>query len=240
MGTEGMKASLVSREVIADSIELTARGYMFDALVAIVSCDKTIPGAAMALARVDVPSVLLYGGSIMPGKFKGVDVTIQDVFEAVGRHANGDMSLEDLIALRGCGLPRARRVRRSVHRQHDGDRDGDYGDLTGCKRKRSGDRSGQRRRQLQRRQSRDGRSTPRHQAKRHLYADGVRNAIASVAATGGSTNAVLHLMALAQDAGVDLELEDFDRISKRTPTLVDLKRGETTSRRTCTPPGGSS
>src|SRR5690606_5779277 len=109
MGTEGMKASLISREVIADSIELTAQGYMFDALVAIVACDKTIPGAAMALARVDVPSVLLYGGSIMPGKYKGMDVTIQDVFEGVGKHAAGQITDQELkdLELAACPGPGA-------------------------------------------------------------------------------------------------------------------------------------
>ncbi len=121
MGTEGMKASLVSREVIADSIELVARGHMFDGIVALSGCDKTIPGCVMALARLDVPSLMLYGGSIAPGRFRGRDVTIQDVFEAVGAHAAGDMSDDDLRGARVGGLARRRRVRRPVHRQHDGD-----------------------------------------------------------------------------------------------------------------------
>src|SRR5947207_10100212 len=105
MGTEGMKTSLVSREVIADSIELVARGHMFDAIVAISGCDKTIPGCVMALARLDVPSVMLYGGSIAPGRFKGRDVTIQDVFEAVGAHAVGDVSDEELTELESHASP---------------------------------------------------------------------------------------------------------------------------------------
>ena len=107
MGTEGMKASLVSRELIADSMELAGRGYMFDAMIALVACDKTIPGGAMALARLNVPSVLLYGGSIMPGRFQGRDVTIQDVFEAVGRHAAGKMSDEELLELENVACPGA-------------------------------------------------------------------------------------------------------------------------------------
>jgi dihydroxy-acid dehydratase len=107
MGTEGMKASLVSREVIADSIELTGRGYLFDAMITLVACDKTIPGGAMALARLDIPSLLLYGGSIMPGRFQGRDVTIQDVFEAVGRHAAGKMSDADLLELENVACPGA-------------------------------------------------------------------------------------------------------------------------------------
>src|SRR5919204_381136 len=130
MGTEGMKASLVSREVIADSIELTGRGYMFDAMVCLVGCDKTIPGAVMALARLDVPGVVLYGGSIAPGHVDGKDVTIQDVYEAIG------------------------------------------------------------------------------------------NAIASVAATGGSTNAVLHLLAIAREAGIDLDLDLFNQVSARVPLIA--------------------
>ena len=120
MGTEGMKTSLVSREVIADSIELTARGYQFDAVIALSGCDKTIPGCVMALTRLDIPSLMLYGGSILPGRWHDQDVTIQDVFEAIGKHAAGEMSDEDLYEPRGLRQPRRRRVRRSVHSQHDG------------------------------------------------------------------------------------------------------------------------
>ena len=124
MGTEGMKASLVSREVIADSIELMARGHMFDGIVALVACDKTIPGAAMALLRLNVPGVVLYGGIIMPGKFKGHDITIQDVFEAVGANARGKIDRRGTARYRRPRLPRRGRVRRPVHRQHHGHRDG--------------------------------------------------------------------------------------------------------------------
>ena len=121
MGTAGMKTSLVSREVIADSIELVARGHLFDGIVALAACDKTIPGAVMALARLDVPSVLLYGGSILPGHFKGQDVTIQEVFEAVGAHAAGKIDDDELQRARAGRLARHRRLRRAVHREHDGD-----------------------------------------------------------------------------------------------------------------------
>src|SRR6267154_2505857 len=107
MGTEGMKTSLVSREVIADSIELTARGYQFDAVIALSGCDKTIPGCVMALARLDIPSLMLYGGSILPGRWRDQDVTIQDVFEAIGKHATGEMSDDDLYELEGCASPGA-------------------------------------------------------------------------------------------------------------------------------------
>ena len=107
MGTQGMKTSLVSREVIADSIELTARGYQFDAVIALSGCDKTIPGCVMALARLDVPSLMLYGGSILPGRWRDQDVTIQDVFEAIGKHATGEMSDDDLYELEGCASPGA-------------------------------------------------------------------------------------------------------------------------------------
>ena len=121
MGTEGMRASLVSRDLIADSIELVARGHLFDGLVCIVGCDKTIPAAVMALARLDLPGLVLYNGSIAPGRFRGRDVTIQDVFEAVGAHAAGTMSEGELHALESAACPGRRRVRRPVHREHDGD-----------------------------------------------------------------------------------------------------------------------
>ena len=125
MGTEGMKASLVSRDLIADSIELVARGHMFDGVVALVACDKTIPGAAMALLRLNIPGVIMYGGTIMPGHYKGRDLTVLDVFEAVGANAAGKMSDEDFLAIENAGLSRRRRLRRPVHGQHHGDGDGD-------------------------------------------------------------------------------------------------------------------
>ncbi|MDA1313495.1 MAG: dihydroxy-acid dehydratase [Acidobacteria bacterium] len=225
MGTEGMKASLVSRELIADSIELTCRGYMFDAVVALVACDKTIPGAAMALARLDIPSVLLYGGSIMPGRFHGVDVTIQDVFEAVGRHAAGKMSDADLKELEDVACPGAG----ACGGQYTANTMATVMEAIGLS-------------------SMGSASTPAVDPAKgaigmeagRIVMDALRNdlrpskiltrkafenAIASVAATGGSTNAVLHLLALARDAGVDLNIDDFDEISRRTPLLVDLKPG---------------
>lgn len=225
MGTEGMKASLVSREVIADSIELTAQGYMFDALVAIVACDKTIPGGAMGLARVNVPSLLLYGGSIMPGKYKGVDVTIQDVFEGVGKHAAGQITDQELKELElaacpgpgACGGQYTANTMATVMEIMGISPEGaasvpamaaDKGDV-----------------------AYEAGRTVMETLKRGIKPSDIftrkafENAIASVAATGGSTNAVLHLMALAVDAGIELELEDFDRISRKTPLLVDLKPG---------------
>ncbi len=223
MGTEGMRASLVSREVIADSIELVARGHMFDAVVALAACDKTIPGCAMGLVRLDVPGFVLYGGSIAPGSFRGKDVTIQDVFEAVGSHAAGDMSDADLAELESAASPGAG----ACGGQYTANTMATAFEMLGI--------------------SAMGTSmVPAEEGKKgqaaedvgrlvmQLLEDDVRpstiitrealeNAIACVAATGGSTNAVLHLMALASDANVDLELDDFDRISERTPLLADLK-----------------
>lgn len=225
MGTEGMKASLISREVIADSIELTAEGYMFDALVAIVACDKTIPGAAMALARVDVPSLLLYGGSIMPGKYKGVDVTIQDVFEGVGKHAAGQITDQELkdLELAACPGPGA------CGGQYTANTMATVMEIMGISPEgaasvpamaaEKGDVAYEAGRTVMETLRRG--IKPSDIFTRKAF----ENAIASVAATGGSTNAVLHLMALAVDAGVDLELDDFDRISRKTPLLVDLKPG---------------
>ena len=123
MGTEGMRASLISREVVADSIELTSRGHLFDAVVALSGCDKTIPGTVMALLRLNLPSLMLYGGSIQPGRYGDHDVTIVDVFEAVGAHAAGKITDKELKDARRCRVSRRRRVRRAIHRQHDGDRE---------------------------------------------------------------------------------------------------------------------
>ena len=225
MGTEGMKASLVSREIIADSIELTTRGYLFDAVIALVACDKTIPGGAMALARLDIPSVLLYGGSIMPGKFQGRDVTIQDVFEAVGQHAAGNMSDADLKQLEDVACPGAgacggqytantmATVMETIGLSPIGSASVPAVDPAKAE---VGLEAG--------RIVMDALKNDRRPSK-FLTRKAFENAIASVAATGGSTNAVLHLMAIARDAGVDLDIDDFDVISKRTPLLVDLKPG---------------
>ena len=146
MGCEGMRTSLVSREVIADSIELVARGNLFDGLVVLVGCDKTIPAAVMALARLDIPGLVLYGGSIAPGRWHDRDVTIQDVFEAVGAHAAGNAEHAGPRLARAPGLPGRRRLRRAVHRQHDGDRVRVPRHLAVRQRQRPGHRRGQGRR----------------------------------------------------------------------------------------------
>jgi dihydroxy-acid dehydratase len=225
MGTEGMKASLVSREVIADSIELVCRGHLFDAVVALVGCDKTIPGGAMALLRLNLPSLLLYGGSIAPGRFEGRDVTIQDVFEAVGAHAAGKMSLRALGQLEDVACPGAG----ACGGQFTANTMALATELLGLApvgyatipaedpRKDAASReAGKLVVDLLRRNCR-----PLDVVGRASF----ENAIAGVAASGGSTNAVLHLLALAREARVPLALDDFDRISRRTPMVADLKPG---------------
>ncbi len=223
MGTEGMKTSLVSREVIADSIELVARGHMFDGLVALVACDKTIPGAAMALLRLNVPSVVLYGGTILPGRHNGKDITIQDVFEAVGANAAGKMSDDELLAIENaacpgpgaCGGQYTANTMATVmeviglspmglnaipqvdSRKHDAARQ--CGEIV-----MNAVRTNLRPRDIVTRQA-------------------IENAIASVAASGGSTNAVLHLLAFAREAGVELTIDDFQELSDKVPLLADLK-----------------
>jgi dihydroxy-acid dehydratase len=223
MGTEGMKASLVSREVIADSIELMCRGHLFDAVVTLVGCDKTIPGAAMAVLRLNLPSLVLYGGSIGPGHFQGRDVTIQDVFEAVGAHAAGKMSAEDLAKLEDVACPGAGACggqytanTMALALEFLGLSPVGYATIPAeDKRKDEASRlMGQLVVSLL-----DKNLRPSDVVTRASF----ENAIAGVAATAGSTNAVLHLMALAYEAGIPLELEDFDRVSKKTPLFVDLK-----------------
>ena len=223
MGTEGMKASLVSREVIADSIELTVRGYLFDAVIALVACDKTIPGAAMALARLDIPSVLLYGGSIMPGKFQGRDVTIQDVFEAIGRHAAGTMSDAELLEIENVACPGAG----ACGGQYTANTMATVMELIGLSPMGSASvpATDPRKDDVGRQAGALVMNALKNDIRpsRILTRQAFENAIASVAATGGSTNAVLHLLALARDAGVPLTIDDFDQISRKTPLLVDLK-----------------
>jgi dihydroxy-acid dehydratase len=225
MGTEGMKASLVSREVIADSIELVGRGHMFDAVVALVGCDKTIPGAAMALVRLNVPGFVLYGGSIAPGHFKGKDVTILDVYEAIGANAAGKMSDADLrelenVACPGAGACGGQFTANTMAMALEFIGLSPMGTAsipaTDSRKDEVGRRSGQLIMDLLRRGV-----TPRDILTRRAF----ENAIAGVAASGGSTNAVLHLLALAREAGVPLTIDDFDTISKRTPLLADLKPG---------------
>jgi dihydroxy-acid dehydratase len=225
MGTEGMKASLISREVIADSIELVARGHLFDGVVALSGCDKTIPGTVMALARLNLPSVMLYGGSIMPGQFQGHDVTIQDVFEAVGKHASGKMTnaeLKDLedhacpgpgacggqftantmaIAFEFLGISPMGRNGVPAMDQRKDDVAFECGKMVMDLLKRD-----IRPRQIITRKS-------------------LENAIAAVATTGGSTNAVLHLLAIAREANIKLTIDDFDKINRKVPLLADLKPG---------------
>jgi dihydroxy-acid dehydratase len=225
MGTEAMKASLVSREVIADSIELAVRGHMFDAVVALSGCDKTIPAAIMALCRLNLPSLMLYGGSIMPGRFQGRDVTIQDVFEGIGACAAGLMSKEDLAELEGAACPGAG----ACGGQFTANTMSTAAVFLGISPIAANDipaldprklevaaQCGELVMQLLARDIRPDQIITRAS---------LENAIASVMATGGSTNAVLHLLAIAREMGIPLELNDFDRIARRTPIFVSLKPG---------------
>jgi dihydroxy-acid dehydratase len=223
MGTEGMRASLVSREVIADSIELVTRGNGFDGLVVLVGCDKTIPGGVMALARLNVPGVLLYGGSIAPGHFNDHQVTIQDVFEAVGSHAAGTMSDDDLCRLEAEACPGAG----ACGGQFTANTMAIASEFLGIAALGSGSvpANDPKKAEAARAAGERVMSVVRSGLRPRdiITRTALENAIASVAATGGSTNAVLHLIAIAREAGLDLELPDFDRISSRTPLMVDLK-----------------
>ena len=225
MGTEGMKTSLVSREVIADSIELTARGYQFDAVIALSGCDKTIPGCVMALTRIDIPSLMLYGGSILPGRWHDQDVTIQDVFEAIGKHATGEMSDDDLYELEGCASPGAG----ACGAQFTANTMACAFEVMGITPMGSGmvPAVAGAREQLARE---CGELVMKVLAddlrpSQIITRDSLENAIATVAMSGGSTNGVLHLLAVANEAGIELTIDDFDRISERTPLLGDLKPG---------------
>jgi dihydroxy-acid dehydratase len=225
MGTQGMKTSLISREVIADSIELVARGHMFDAVVALSGCDKTIPGCVMALARLDVPSLMLYGGSIAPGRWRGRDVTIQDVFEGIGAHAAGDLTDDELTDLENHASPGAGAcggqftantmamafevlgispMGSSMVPAEDGKK-GKVAEECG--------------RLVLEVLAADRRPS------QIITKDSLENAIAAGAMSGGSTNLVLHLLAVAKEAGVPLDIDDFDRIAWGTPLLCDLKPG---------------
>jgi dihydroxy-acid dehydratase len=225
MGTEGMKASLVSREVIADSIELVMRGHLFDAVVALSGCDKTIPGTIMALARLDLPSLMLYGGSIAPGRLADRDLTIQDVFEAVGAYSAGTLTAEGLRAVEDAACPGPGAC---------------GGQFTANTMAMAGEMLGISPFGTASVPAMDGhKDAVAYECgrlvmtllERGLSARAVitraalENAIAGVAASGGSTNGVLHLLAIAHEAGVELSIDDFDRISARTPLLCDLKPG---------------
>jgi dihydroxy-acid dehydratase len=223
MGTQGMKTSLISREVVADSIELVTRGHMFDGLVCLVACDKTIPGAALALLRLNIPGVVLYGGSILPGKYQGKDVTIQEVFEAVGACAAGKITDDELLQIENVASPGPG----ACGGQFTANTMATVMELIGLSPMNTA-------------------MVPQVDQRKHAVAaycgkvvlDAVKNdrrpraictrtafenAIASVAATGGSTNAVLHLLAMAREAGVSLNIDDFNVVSERTPLLLSLK-----------------
>jgi dihydroxy-acid dehydratase len=225
MGTQGMKTSLVSREVIADSIELTVRGYQFDAVIALSACDKTIPGAVMALARLDIPALMLYGGSIAPGRWRGRDVTIVDVFEAIGACAAGEISEEELRDLENVASPGA------------GACGGQFtANTMACAFEALGISPGgssmvpaedeekphvaERIGELVMKVLEDD-----LRPSRIITRESLENAIACVCASGGSTNGVLHLLAVAKEAGIELSIDDFEEISRRTPLLADLKPG---------------
>ncbi len=225
MGTEGMKASLISREVIADSIELVARGHLFDAVVALSGCDKTIPGTVMALSRLNLPSLMLYGGSIMPGQFQGHNVTIQDVFEAVGKHGAGKMTDTELKDLEdhacpgpgACGGQFTANTMAIAFEFLGISPMGMNGVPAMDPRKDDvAFTCGQMVMELLKKDLR-----PRQIITRKS----IENAIAAVATTGGSTNAVLHLLAIAREAGVRLTIDDFDKINRKVPLLADLKPG---------------
>jgi len=223
MGSSGMRASLISREVIADSIELVSRGHLFDAVIAISGCDKTIPGTVMALARLDVPSLMLYGGSIPPGSFRGATVTVQEVFEAVGAHAAGKITEEELHEIEGVASPGAG----ACGGQFTANTMAMAFQLLGISPIGPSEVPAQD-------QTKPQAAFEAGQLVMDVLARGQRpsdiitkeafeNAIAGVAMSGGSTNAVLHLLAVANESGIELSIDDFDRIAARTPLLCDLK-----------------
>ena len=225
MGTQGMKASLVSREVIADSIELAARGYQFDALVAICACDKTIPGCVMALQRIDAPSVLLYGGSILPGRYQGHDVTIQDIFEAIGAYEKGDITEQELTDLEDVASPgagacggmfTANTMATAFEVMGIAPMGSGMVPAVAEQRQTVSEKVGELVMEVLKADLKPSEIITR---------ESIENAIATIAMSGGSTNGVLHLLAVAREAGIELEIDDFDHISERTPLLGDLKPG---------------
>jgi dihydroxy-acid dehydratase len=225
MGTEGMRTSLISREVIADSIELVARGNLLDGLIVLVGCDKTIPGGVMALARLNIPGLVLYGGSIAPGHFEGHAVTIQDVYEAIGAHARGKMTdarLKELecSACPGAGACGGQFTANTMALVCEFLGIAPMGlssvPATDAGKAQAGEIAGKLTLELLKRNL-----TP----SKIITKAAIENAIAGVAASGGSTNSVLHLLAIAREAGVPLSIDDFDRVSSQTPILADLKPG---------------
>ena len=225
MGTEGMRTSLISREVITDSIELVTRGNLFDALIVLVGCDKTIPAGVMALARLNIPGLVLYGGSIAPGQFEGHSVTIQDVYEAIGSHARGGMSDERLKALETAACPGAGACggqftanTMALVCEFLGIAPMGLSSVpaTSSAKAAAGERAGEMLIDLLR-----NNTTP----SKILTKAAIENAITGVAATGGSTNSVLHLLAIANEAKIPLSIDDFDRVSSRVPIIADLKPG---------------
>jgi dihydroxy-acid dehydratase len=225
MGTEGMRASLVSREVIADSIELVALGHLFDGLVCLVGCDKTIPAAAMALCRLDIPGLILYNGSIAPGRWRGRDVTVQDVYEAIGAHASGSLTSKDLHELEGAACPGAG----ACGGQFTANTMATAVDFLGISpsalsnipatEPAKNDAAEEAGRMVMTLVANDVKPSDL------ITLSSLENATASIAATGGSTNGLLHLLAIARELGIELSIEDFDRIAARTPVICDLKPG---------------
>ncbi|WP_027892548.1 dihydroxy-acid dehydratase [Calidithermus chliarophilus] len=223
MGTPGMRASLISREVIADSVELVAQGYLYDGMVALVACDKTNPGGAMGVIRAGVPGLVLYGGSIAPGKLGGKNLTVVSVFEAVGQHAAGKIGDEQLAEVERAAIPgpgacggQYTANTMSMVLEVLGLSPVGYNSIPAVvpEKKAAGRRA---MRVLAEAIRNDWKPAD------FLTRQSFLNAIAAVAATGGSTNAVLHLMAIAREVGVKLELEDFDRVSRQTPVIADMR-----------------
>jgi dihydroxy-acid dehydratase len=222
MGTQGMKASLVSREVIADSIELVARGNLFDGLVGIGGCDKNMPGIIMALCRLDIPGMMLYGGSIAPGKLNGADITIQNVFEGIGAYAAGKIDDAGLEALEANACPGAG----ACGGQFTANTMAMSGEMLGISPMELSGVPATAKNKLEAARAAGRMVMEAVRANRKpsqiITRKSLENTIASVAASGGSTNAVLHLLAIARELGIDLKMDDFDRISARTPFICDL------------------
>ncbi len=225
MGTAGMRASLASRELIADSIELVVDAHMFDAVIAVSGCDKTIPATVMALCRLDIPSVMLYGGSILPGNLHGERVTIQEVFEAVGAHAAGTITDEQLTEIEDVASPgagacggqfTANTMAMAFEMLGISPAGFNMVPAVDSEKETVAERAGALVMDILKRDLRP---------KDIITRDSLENAIAAIAASGGSTNGVLHLLAVAKEMGIELDIDDFDRISERTPLLCDLKPG---------------